>query len=129
MNVVAIGIDIVDIERFDRLYGNFDSDVLNRCFTAEEQAEVGADADRLVRLAARFAAKEAVLKTIGGLQDGISLTDIEIVSNGTMPPIVKVAGGALSAATKRGVSSWQISLTHATHNAAAVALAFGASPM
>ena len=75
MTVVGIGLDLVELDRFRRLYGNFDPDVLDRCFTAGEQASVGTGKDRLTRLAARFAAKEAVLKTIGGLQDGIALTD------------------------------------------------------
>ena len=80
--VLGIGLDLVELDRFRLLYGDFDPRVLDRCFTADEQAAVGTDTDRLTRLAARFAAKEAVLKTIGGLQEGIALTDIEIVSDG-----------------------------------------------
>ncbi len=76
MVILGIGLDLVEINRFEALYGDFDQDVLDRCFTANEQAAVGLGADRLVRLAARFAAKEAVLKTIGGLRDGIALTDV-----------------------------------------------------
>jgi holo-[acyl-carrier protein] synthase len=89
VTVLGIGLDLVELDRFRLLYGDFDPDVLDRCFTAAEQAEVGTGTDRLTRLAARFAAKEAVLKTIGGLRDGISLTDIEIVSDGSSPPLSK----------------------------------------
>ena len=110
------------------LYGDFNPDVLDRCFTAGEQATVGTGADRLQRLAARFAAKEAVLKTIGGLQDGVALTDIEIMSEGSSQPVARVSGGALVAAQARGIISWEISLTHGAHNAAAVALACSADP-
>jgi holo-[acyl-carrier protein] synthase len=81
---------------------------------------VGAGTDRLTRLAARFAAKEAVLKTIGGLRDGITLTDIEIVSDGWSPPVARLSGGALAAAQARGITNWQISQTHGAHSAAAV---------
>src|SRR5579859_4295621 len=105
MVILGIGLDLVEINRFETLYGDFNPDVLDRCFTAEEQTAVGIGADRLVRLAARFAAKEAVLKTIGGLRDGIALTDIDIVSDGINPPTVRVTGGALSAARERGVMS------------------------
>jgi holo-[acyl-carrier protein] synthase len=128
MNVLAVGLDLVEIDRFRLLYGNFDPPVLARCFTAGEQGAVGIDADRLMRLACRFAAKEAVLKTIGGLQDGIALTDVEIVSDGVSPPRVEVTGGALTAAAARGVTGWHISLTHGAHSAIAVALALGTRP-
>ena len=128
MVVLGIGLDLVDIDRFRHLYGDFDPDVLNRCFTAGEQAAVGTGTDRLTRLAVRFAAKEAVLKTIGGLQDGIALTDIEVVSDGSNPPVARVSGGALAAAQGRGIGSWQISLTHGAHSAAAVALACSTDP-
>jgi holo-[acyl-carrier protein] synthase len=128
MMILGIGLDLIEINRFEALYGDFDQDVLDRCFTSDEQAAVGLGADRLVRLAARFAAKEAVLKTIGGLRDGIALTDIDIVSDGINPPTVRVTGGALAAARERGVMSWQISLTHGHHSAAAVALACSEGP-
>lgn len=127
MTIVAIGLDIVELDRFSLLYGNLDPDVLDRCFTTQEQAMEGTVRERLSRLAARFAVKEAVLKTIGGLQDGIALTDIEVISDGVTPPTVKVTGGARAAATAHGVSGWLISLTHSAHSAAAVALATGAA--
>lgn len=123
MKALAIGLDLVELERFERLYGGFEPDVLDRVFTAGEQAFDGTDSDRLARLAARFAAKEAVLKTIGGLQDGIAWTDIELISDGVSPPHVEVAGGARLAANALGISSWLVSVTHGVHSAAAVALA------
>ena len=76
MNVLSVGLDLIEIDRFRVLYGDFDPEVLARCFTALEQTFVGTDADRLAHLASRFAGKEAVLKTIGGLQDGIALTEV-----------------------------------------------------
>ena|SRR5437868_4404483 len=128
MMILGIGLDLVELDRFQLIYGDFDPDVLDRCFTASEQTAVGTDTNRLTRLAARFAAKEAVLKTIGGLQDGIALTEIEIVSDGFSPPVARVSGGALAAAQARGITSWQISLTHGAHSAAAVALACSTAP-
>jgi holo-[acyl-carrier protein] synthase len=125
MTIIAVGLDLVELDRFDRLDGEFEPDVLDRCFTIDEQAAAGVDADRLARLAGRFAAKEAVLKTIGGLQDGVALTDIEIVSDGVSPPRARVSGGASAAAQLRGVTDWHISLTHGAQSAAAVAIAVG----
>ncbi|PYD59814.1 holo-ACP synthase [Gluconacetobacter entanii] len=125
MNTIAIGLDLVELDRFRLLYGAFDSDVLDRVFTARELAFEGTDADRLSRLAARFAVKEAVLKTVGGLQDGIAWTDIELLSDGVSAPHVEVSGGARAAATALGISDWLVSVTHGTQSAAAVALAIG----
>jgi len=128
MHVVTVGLDLIELDHFRKLYGTFDPEVLARCFTAREQATISIDSDGLALLASRFAAKEAVLKTIGGLQDGIALTDVEIVSDGVSPPHVEVTGGARLAAEARGVINWQVSLTHGAQSAAAVALAFGAGP-
>ena len=127
MYAVAIGLDLVELDRFRLLYGAFDPHVLDRVFTSGEQAFDGSDVERLTRLAARFAVKEAVLKTIGGLQDGVAWTDIELVSDGVTAPYVSVTGGARNAATARGISDWLISLTHGAHSTAAVALATGAA--
>lgn len=127
MNTVAIGLDLVEIDRFERLYGELDPDVLNRVFTVREQAVDGTESERLARLAARLAVKEAVLKTIGGLQDGIAWTDIELISDGVSAPSVAVTGGARMTASALGISSWLVSVTHGTQSAAAVALAIGAN--
>ncbi|MGX9574816.1 holo-ACP synthase [Mesorhizobium sp. f-mel] len=127
MNTVAVGLDLVELDRFERIYGEFDPDVLNRVFTAREQAVDGTASERLTRLAARFAVKEAVLKTIGGMQDGIAWTDVELVSDGVSAPYVEVTGSARTTATALGISSWLVSVTHGTQSAAAVALAIGAS--
>lgn len=125
MNTFAVGLDLVDLDRFVRLYGEFDPDVLNRVFTTREQEVDGTERERLTRLAARLAVKEAVLKTIGGLQDGIAWTDIELISDGVSSPRVEVTGGARTKATALGISSWLVSVTHVTHTAAAVVLAIG----
>jgi holo-[acyl-carrier protein] synthase len=128
MVVLGIGLDLVELERFRVLYGDFDPEVLDRCFTAAEQSAAGTGVDRLARLGARFAAKEAVLKTIGGLQEGIALTDIEIVSDGSGAPAAQISGGARAAAGERGITGWQISLTHTAQTAAAAALAYSTDP-
>jgi holo-[acyl-carrier protein] synthase len=121
--LVGIGFDLVDLGRFRALYGNFDPDLLARCFSAEEQSEVGRDEDCLTRLAARFAAKEAVLKVLGGLRDGISLSDITVRSSGSGQPHLVLSGGARDAAEAVQITSWLISLTHTDSTAGAVAIA------
>lgn len=125
---VGIGFDLVDLKRFGALYGDFDPEVLGRCFSKDELECVGKGEDRLTRLAARFAAKEAVLKVLGGLQDGISLTEIVVASNSSGKPHLTLSGGALTAAQAAHIDSWMVSLTHTESTAGAVALGFSAGP-
>lgn len=126
MPLVGIGLDLVELDRFVALYGERDPVVLNRCFTSAEQRDVGTGADQLVRLAARFAAKEAVLKVLGGLRDGIALTDVAVISSATGAPSIVLSCGALDQANARGIGAWHISLTHTSHTAAAVVVALSA---
>jgi len=65
MNVVALGIDIVEVAEIQRLANLPGGHFLARCFTARELADAGQGANRADRLAGRFAAKEAVLKALG----------------------------------------------------------------
>ena len=87
---------------------------------------MGNGEDATARLAARFAAKEAVLKVLGGLKDGIALTDIEIVSRVGGAPTVHLYGGADSKAVDLNITSRHISLTHGDTFAAAVAIGLSA---
>jgi len=123
MSVVGIGLDLVELDRFTALYGSLDPAILDRCFTQAEQQDVGVGTDQLARLAVRFAAKEAILKVLGGLQDGIALTDISVAATLVGAPFVELSGGASLAANTRGISAWHISLAHTAHTAAAVAVA------
>lgn len=122
MTIIGIGLDLIDLSRFTRLYSLDDEDVLSRCFTLAELQAAGNGEDAHAKLAARFAAKEAVLKVIGGLEDGIALTDISIVSQTNGPPKIELAGGAAAKAAELKITSWHVSLTHTDTSAAAVAI-------
>jgi holo-[acyl-carrier protein] synthase len=66
------------------------------------------------RLAARFAAKEAVLKALGtGMSAGIAWTDIEVRMLASGAPTIVLAGGAAAIAAERRISVWHVSLSHA----------------
>ena len=87
-----------------------------RVFTATEREYAAARARPGRHLAARFAAKEAVVKALG-LRGGFGLREIEVVAG--EPPTVKLSGSAAEAAAGSGVG---ISLTHSRDFAAAVAI-------
>lgn len=120
--VIGLGIDLVDMEHFRRLYGDDDEDVLARCFTKGELADAGDGRDRHQRRAARLAAKEALYKALGG-GEGIAHTDIETVRTATGAPTLRLHGAAKALAEEKRAGSFLLSLTHTASSAAAVVVA------
>ncbi len=112
----GVGIDLLEIERLERALERHPR-LAGRVFTRAEQDYACARARPARHLAARFAAKEAVVKALG-LSDGFGLRDIEVVAG--EPPTVRLSGRAAEAAADRRV---EISLTHSRDFAAAVAIA------
>jgi len=111
----AIGIDVIEIERVERALERRPR-LRGRLFTPGELAYADARARPGRHLAARFAAKEAVIKALGG--PALAPSQIEIESGG--PPTVQLHGRAAELAAGREIS---VSLTHSRETAAAVALA------
>ena len=113
----------MSVQRIETLYG--DPDDCGRFLTAREADEVGTNADRSERLASKWCLKEAVLKTIGGLQQGLSLTEIETGHDAAGAPFVQVTGGVRAAAEARGIRAWLVSTSHNDGFAIAQAIALG----
>lgn len=90
---VGLGLDLIDLAHFRIHYGEEDPELLSRCFTDGELSSVGTGVDRLARLAARFAAKEAACKALGGAE-GIGLPDIETGTGDTGRPEIVLHGTA-----------------------------------
>jgi holo-[acyl-carrier protein] synthase len=112
----GVGIDLLEIDRLERALERRPR-LAERVFTEAERS-YSADKARPGRhLAARFAAKEAVVKALG-LGGGFGLRDIEVVAG--EPPTVRLSGKAATAAGEREI---EISLTHSRDYAAAVAIA------
>lgn len=126
-HVSGIGIDAVDVDRFRRVLGRRPS-LAQRMFTDAERADAAERGDPAQHLAARFAAKEAVMKALGTGIGGFSLRDVEVV-RGTEPgarrgaPSLRLFDRAAALAADRGVSRWHVSLTHTDRLAMAVVLA------
>ena len=112
----GIGIDVIEIERIERALERRPR-LRERLFTPEELAYADARARPGRHLAARFAAKEAVIKALGAERVGPG--SIEVVA-GAGAPTVRLSGAAAEAAGGREIS---VSLTHSRETAAAVALA------
>lgn len=120
--MIGIGIDAVDVERFRRSLQR-QPRLVQRLFTDGEQAYAGRQRDPTQRLAARFAAKEAVLKALGVGLGSCPLTDIEVVREPSGAPGLHLHGKAAVLAAAAGVGSWRVSLTHTAIVAQAVAVA------
>jgi holo-[acyl-carrier protein] synthase len=94
-------------------------------FTDAERTWAGASRHPEQRLAARFAAKEAVLKALGAGLGSAPLTDIEVVRGTSGAPSVALHGRAAELARSLGVDRVLVSLTHTSTTAAAFAVAMG----
>ena len=120
--MIGVGVDAVEIERFRRLLARRPR-LAQRLFTEGELAYATRRRDPAPPLAARFAAKEAVLKALGVGLGSARMTEIEVTREGTGPPVLNLAGRAATLASDRGVHRWHLSLTHTDAAAVAVALA------
>jgi holo-[acyl-carrier protein] synthase len=127
MLILGHGIDLVEIVRIGQMLERHGPRFLERCFTAGERAYCHeGDRRRIERLAARFAAKEAVLKALGtGWRDGIAWTDVEVVREPSGQPGIRLHGEAAEVARDLGVTGWLLSLTHSDAHAVASAIATG----
>jgi holo-[acyl-carrier protein] synthase len=111
----GVGIDLLEIARLEKALERHPR-LAERVFTAAEREYAAARARPARHLAARFAAKEAVVKALG-LSGGFGLREIEVVAG--EPPTVRLSGRAAAAADGVHVD---ISLTHSRDFAAAVAI-------
>lgn len=127
--VVGVGVDAVDVARFRRAIERRPN-LSARVFTEAERDDAARGGDPAERLAARFAAKEAVMKALGSGLGGFALRDVEVVrAPGSGPtagaPSLRLAAAAAELARTRRVSRWHLSLTHTAQLAVAVVVAEG----
>jgi holo-[acyl-carrier protein] synthase len=120
--VKGIGIDAVDVDRFRTVLARTPG-VARRLFTDAERAYGARKRDPAERLAARFAAKEAVMKALGVGLGAFSFQDVELVRAPSGQPMLELRGRAAALALQRGVTTWHVSLTHTHLVAEAVVVA------
>jgi holo-[acyl-carrier protein] synthase len=113
--VRGVGIDLLEIDRLERALRRHPR-LAARVFSEAEWRYAAARSRPARHLAARFAAKEAVVKALG-LSGGFGLAEIEVLAG--EPPTVRLAGRAAAAAAGGRIA---ISLTHSRDFAAAVAI-------
>jgi holo-[acyl-carrier protein] synthase len=94
-----------------------------RVFTEAERAYCDRRADPTERYAARFAAKEAVMKAMGVGMGACKWREIEVAKAASGAPSVRLHGGAAVLASERGITEWRLTLTHTHRVAEAIAVA------
>lgn len=122
MNPVGIGTDLVELDRFRRAMERTPG-IVDRLFTDGEREYALKRNDPTERFAARFAAKEAVLKALGAGIGECDFKEIEVVRAESGAPSVALHGRASELAAGRGVGSFLLTMTHTESLAQAIAVA------
>lgn len=122
--VSGIGVDSIQVGRIRAAAERWGDDFLRRLFTDRELEYCLSHANPFPSLAARFAAKEAVLKALGA-RGTWRWRDMEVERAESGKPSVSLRAGAAAFARKRKVKSFHLSLTHDSDRATAVVLAVG----
>jgi holo-[acyl-carrier protein] synthase len=107
--IIGIGVDVVDLERFGRVLDRTPA-LRTRLFTPAELLRDG-EPRPLASLAARFAAKESLIKAFG-TSAGLSWQELEVVADDQRAPSLILHDGAKRVADARGVRAVHLSLSH-----------------
>lgn len=110
-SIKGVGVDAVDIERF-RLSLSRTPSMRERLFTREELDYVAPKADPVPSLAARFAAREAVMKAMGLGLGAFGFHEVWVTREPSGRPALAITGRALELAVDRGITRWHLSITH-----------------
>ncbi len=121
MNVAGLGVDLAEIDRVRHLLRRYGERFKERCFTDHEWGYAHRYPDPSARLAARFAGKEAVMKSLGMGWRRIRWRDVEITGGGA--PRVNLSGTAAQRAETIGVTRVLVTITHTDDRALVFAMA------
>lgn len=120
MSKILSGVDLIEIERLNQINPKIRKRFIQRVFTEKEQLVCGENA---ACLAGRFAAKEAVSKTLGTGIGEIHWQDIEILKGNWGEPVLFLHEKALENANALGITSWSLSISHNKTTAVAFVVA------
>lgn len=127
--ILGIGVDVCEVARIRRAVER--ARFVERVFTAGERAYCEArKKGRCESYAARFAAKEAVMKALGtGWGEGVSWQDVEVVREADGAPVLRLHGAAAALARTRRLRRWHVSLSHSAGVAMAWVIAEDGPPV
>ncbi len=118
---MGIGIDIVEVQRIEQLAEKHES-FLARVYTEAEISYCSKKKNRHQHFAARFAAKESVLKALGvGWARDVKWTDIEVINDALGRPHINAYGEVRRLMEEKNIREILVSLSHTAHYAVASA--------
>ncbi len=123
MKICGVGVDVIEVSRLERVLARWGDAFVTRVFTSAERERARPPRVRTTRLAARFAAKEAVMKALGLGWRTMAWREIEILNDALGKPTVTLRGSARKAAEEQGIAEVYVSLSHTHHLAFASAIA------
>ncbi len=124
--IVGIGTDIVEIVRIGKMIERHGEMFLNRVFTDNEIRYCQRRKASYEHFAGRWAAKEAVMKTLGtGFTRGVGWQDIEVTNHKSGKPVIELRGGARDMAESMGIEDMMITISHCRAYATATAIGVG----
>ncbi len=122
--ILAIGVDTIEIRRIRELIDRHRDRFLERVFSAAEQGYCNSRSKPAESFAARYAAKEAVMKCLGsGWADGVGFTQIEVQRQAAGAVAIALHGRAAVLAQEQGIRIIHLSLSHDQDRAIAFAIA------
>ena len=123
--IKGTGIDLVNINRIEHMITKWQERFLDRVFTKREQIYCEQYSDAACHFAARFAAKEAVLKMLAANLEQLNWQEIEIINNDSGKPRVKLRGKAQKLLKAKKIKQIHLSLSHEKDYAAAQVIGEG----
>ncbi|MBA7498205.1 Holo-[acyl-carrier-protein] synthase [subsurface metagenome] len=111
--IIGCGIDLVKIERIEKIIKKWGDNFIFRIFTSLEREYCEKKkGNKFQSYAGKFAAKEALLKALGlGLREA-NWKEIEIKNDELGQPIIDTSGKLKNVASAKGVSKYFISISH-----------------
>ena len=120
--IYGIGTDIIEVDRIARVMER-DLGFREKIYTADEIAYCESMKNKYQHYAARFSAKEALMKAIGtGWRFGIRFADIEVFHDDLGQPHIRLTGKAKELADTEAFSKIHVSLSHVKQLATAVVI-------
>ncbi|MDJ0834087.1 MAG: holo-ACP synthase [Gammaproteobacteria bacterium] len=128
--LAGIGVDIAEIERFQKMIERYGDRVASRLLTAQERQQFYQRQQSPAFLASRFAAKEAASKALGsGIAQGIGFRSIEVINDPQGKPELAFHDAAERLARQQNIQRALLSLSDEKHYVVAMVVLEAAQPM
>lgn len=126
MKIIGIGIDLVSVQRISKAIEKNPEQFLKKTFTELEQKYSSTKKKSACHFAARFAAKEAIMKATGsGWNEELSWLDIEVYNKENGRPGIRFLNKGQLMEEEMGITEVHISLSHTDEMATAVVVLIG----